>query len=174
MAQTVEYLSNLFETVIGINLEEWEIETLLNEYNNKENTDELTEDEKLKLIVNIGKENDLFYSLRWYDDCVRIRDSFVKRGTPITLRVAERLWDTYSEDYYCAGWMTLPGEINNKTYDILYGIGVKLGILREYSSEEIKEILDDYLNNGLFFEMVGSDILGIKFNNELIKLLKIK
>lgn len=174
MIQTVDNLSNILKNVIGINLEEWEIENLLSEYKSRDLIDNLTEEEELNIIVNIGKETDLIYGLRWYEDCVTIRNSFLKRGVDITLRAAERIWDYYSEEYYCAGWISVPGVIGDKTYDTLYGIALSLGILRDHNSEEIKEILDDYLNNGLSFELVNGDKIGVKYNNELITEIELK
>ena len=48
--------------------------------------------------------------VRYSKDCIRIKNIAEKLGYDCSLREAEELWETYSEDKYCAGWLILPEE----------------------------------------------------------------
>jgi hypothetical protein len=58
-----------------------------------------------------------FYGIRHPEDCKRIQDILINKGLYATLEQCQQLWETYSEDHWCAGWLVLEGSTNDDIYN---------------------------------------------------------
>lgn len=74
-----------------------------------------------KMIYNpqpISTNTNIIDGLHYAEDTYRIMAAFEENGYEITKQDAQIAWRTYSEEYYCAGWLMLP-ESNQHIYNIL-------------------------------------------------------
>lgn len=57
------------------------------------------------------------YDIRHPEDCKRIQDALLNKGLYATMLQAQQLWESYSEDHWCAGWLIMDGMSNEEIYD---------------------------------------------------------